>query len=91
MHTEGILEVIAEIAIASTGFAGIVGALAGDPITASLFFARASQFLNTLGIGLRQSAGGFLIGLYLLLLASGLNFAYLMYVLVSADQGRASD
>ena len=164
MDTESTLLVIAEIAIAFTGFAGIIGALAGRrlkpddpsvwlpfwvmiefglgtlfaallpmlphylgaadrvtwavssgavavylvchlvimtprfiraqlesvpalsyPILASLVFALVSQLLNALGIGLRQNAGGFLIGLYLLLLTSGLNFAYLMYVLVRDD------
>ena len=168
MDTENTLLVIAEIAIAFTGFAGIVGALAGErlkpnhpslwlpfwamvefgpgtlfaallpmlpyylgaadrvtwavssgavavflvchllfmtprfyraqlgeafvrvlpleiPISASIVFALISQLLNAFGIGLRQNAGGFLIGLYLLLLCSGLNFAYLIYVLVRGD------
>ena len=55
------------------------------PISASIVFALISQLLNAFGIGLRQNAGGFLIGLYLLLLCSGLNFAYLIYVLVRGD------
>ena len=169
MDPQGTLEVVAEISIAVTGFAGIVGALAGEklkpdhpsvwlpfwamiefglvtlfaallpllphylgatdrviwvvssgsvavflvchllvvfphfmraeregsrvrvlaldvPITASLFFVLVSQLLNAFGFGLQQSAGGFLIGLFLLLVVSGLNFAYLMYVLVRSDQ-----
>src|SRR5262249_34547315 len=45
------------------------------------FFLLASQVLNTLGIGLPQSAGGFLAGLYLMLLISALNFVFLLYVL----------
>ena len=171
MEAEGTLQVIAEISIAFTGFAGIVGALAGaklrpahlhvwlpfwlmiegglgtlfaalfpmlpyhlglpDPhvwsassgfvvilivchiafmsprfIRASqnpswvrlpafqigqigarsaLVIALVSQLLNALGVGLPQSAGGFLIGLYCLLLVSGLNFTYLMFVLVRPE------
>ena len=168
MDAEGTLEVIAEISIAFTGFAGIVGALAGarlrpaqlqvwlsfwfmiesglgtlfaalfpmlpyhlglpDPhvwsassgfvvilivchiafmsprfIRASrdpsnvrvpalqigarsaLVIALVSQLLNALGVGLPQSAGGFLIGLYCLLLLSGLNFAGLMFVLLRPE------
>jgi hypothetical protein len=45
-----------------------------------------SQVLNTLGIGLSRNAGGFLIGLYLILLIAGLNFAFFLYVL--ARSGR---
>jgi hypothetical protein len=45
------------------------------------FFLLVSQVLNTLAIGLSQSAGGFLVGLYLLLLISALNFVFLLYVL----------
>ncbi len=40
-----------------------------------------SQVLNTLGIGLPQSVAGFLVGLYLMLLISALNFMFLLYVL----------
>jgi hypothetical protein len=40
-----------------------------------------SQTLNALGVGLGQSAGGFLIGLYFLLLIAALNFVQLLYVL----------
>lgn len=170
MDAESILETIAEIGVALAGFAGIVGALAGeklqrsDPelwlpfwvmisgglsiVFAALFpflpyhlgapdhvswaassafvtvltacnlafftprFARArrdgflagtlafdvllylisffllvSQVLNTLGIGLPQSAGGFLIGLYLMLLISALNFVFLLYVLGRPRRG----
>ena len=45
------------------------------------FFLLVSQVLNTLGVGLPQSAGAFLAGLYLLLLISALNFVFLLYVL----------
>ena len=44
-----------------------------------------SQLLNTVGIGLPQSAGGFLVGLYLLLLGAALNFVYLIYVLLRPE------
>lgn len=40
-----------------------------------------SQLLNTLGVGFDRSAGGFLIGLYFLLLIAVLNFVQLLYVL----------
>ncbi len=40
-----------------------------------------SQLLNALGVGLGRSAGGFLIGLYFLLLIAVLNFVQLLYVL----------
>jgi hypothetical protein len=39
-----------------------------------------SQVLNTLGVGLPRSAGGFIVGLYLMLLISALNFVFLLYV-----------
>ena len=55
------------------------------PLRAAVFLALVSQVLNTFGIGLPQSVGGFLIGLYLLVLVMALNFAYLMYVLVRDD------
>jgi hypothetical protein len=45
------------------------------------FILLVSQALNTLGVGLPQSAGGFLAGLYLMLLISALNFVYLLYML----------
>ncbi len=51
----------------------------------ALVIALVSQLLNALGVGLPQSAGGFLIGLYCLLLVSGLNFAYLMFVLLRPE------
>ena len=168
MDAEGTLEVIAEISIAFTGFAGIVGALAGarlrptqlhvwlpfwlmiesglgtlfaalfpmlphhlglpdrhlwsassglivilivchgafmsprfiraqrDPssvrlpvlqiaVRVALVVALVSQLLNAFGVGLPQSAGGFLIGLYFLLLVSGLNFVYLVVVLLRSE------
>jgi hypothetical protein len=46
----------------------------------------ATQALNALGIGFAQSVGGFLIGLYLILAVSALNFAFLLFVL-----GRTSE
>ena len=46
-----------------------------------------SQALNTLGVGLPQSAAGFLVGLYLMLLISALNFVYLLYVLAYPRHG----
>jgi hypothetical protein len=170
MYAESILEVIATIGVSLAGFAGIVGALAGerlrpaDPglwlpfwvmisgglslVFAALFpflayylgardhilwaassafvtvltvpilaffsprFRRArrsgflagtlvfdvflhlisyllliSQVLNALGAALSQSVGGFLVGLYLMLLISTLNFVFLLYVLGYPRQG----
>jgi hypothetical protein len=51
------------------------------------FILLVSQALNALGVGLLQSAGGFLTGLYLMLLISALNFVYLLYVLAHARRG----
>lgn len=45
------------------------------------FFLIVSQVLNMLGVGLPQSTGGVLVGLYLMLLISALNFVFLLYVL----------
>ncbi len=45
------------------------------------FMLLVSQVLNMLGIGLPRSAGGFILGLYLMLLTSALNFVFLLYVL----------
>ena len=170
MDAESTLETIAEVAISITGFAGIVGALAGEklrpthpevwlpfwvmissglgilfaalfpflpyhlgapdhvswaassafvtvltvsnlaffmppiwraqrdgvlarmlafdvPLNLSSFLVLVSQVLNTLGVGLPQSAGGFLVGLYLLLLITGLNFVFLLYVLGGPRRG----
>jgi hypothetical protein len=42
-----------------------------------------SQVLNMLGVGLSQTVGGLLIGLYLMLLISALNFVFLLYLLAS--------
>lgn len=164
MDTQSVLETIAEVAVTITGFAGIVGAVAGDklhpthpevwlpfwamissglcilfaallpllssqlgapdpvtwaassllvvtltvgnlvffmprirraqressfprlraisvPLDLSSVAIVVSQGLNALGVGLEQSAGGFLIGLYALLFTSGLNFVFLLYVL----------
>ena len=173
MEAEGTLEVVAEIAIAITGFAGIVGALAGGrlrpdhphiwlpfwaliegglgvlfaalfpmlphyfgladrpvwavssgfvvvlivchivfmsprflrairhrswvrlhaleiPLQFAFLIALLSQLLNALGVGLQQSVGGFLLGLYCLLLGTTLNFAYLIYVLVRPEDESAA-
>jgi hypothetical protein len=51
------------------------------PMNLSAFLILVSQVLNTLGVGLPRSAGGFLIGLYLLVLIAALNFVFLLYVL----------
>lgn len=51
------------------------------------FFLLVSQVLNALGVGLAQSAGGFVSGLYLMLLISALNFVFLLYVLVGPRRG----
>lgn len=40
-----------------------------------------SQILNLMGVGLERTHGGYLLGLYLLLTASGLNFASLLVAL----------
>lgn len=56
------------------------------PLDLSALLVLGTQVLNTLGIGLAQSAGGFLVGLYLLLLIAGLNFVFLLLVL-----GRTGD
>ena len=53
----------------------------------SSFLLLVSQALNAVGIGLSQSAGGFLIGLYLMLLISALNFVFLLYVVGGPSQG----
>ncbi len=57
------------------------------PARLALVIAFVSQLLNAIGIGLPQSAGGFLIGLYSLLLLSGLFFVHLMFVLVRPEDG----
>ena len=57
------------------------------PLDLSSLLVLVTQVLNTLGIGLSQSAGGFFVGLYLLLLISGLNFVFLLYVLGSTRDG----
>ncbi len=51
------------------------------------FFLLVSQVLNLLGIGLSRSAGGFLLGLYLMLLVSALNFVFLLYVVANPHNG----
>jgi hypothetical protein len=66
----------------------IAGTLAFDFLLYLLsFILLVSQLLNTLGVGLPQSAGGFLAGLYLMLLISALNFVYLLYVLAYPRRG----
>lgn len=56
------------------------------PIDSACVLVLVTQALNVLGVGFAQSVGGFLVGLYLLLVVSTLNFAFLLYVL-----GRAPD
>lgn len=51
------------------------------PLDVSALLIVLSQVLNALHVGLPRSAGGFLVGLYLLLVISGLNFVFLLYVL----------
>jgi hypothetical protein len=58
------------------------------PVDVANVLVIATQALNTVGLGFEQSAGGFLIGLYLLLFVSVLNFAFLLYVLL--ETGEAS-
>ncbi len=48
----------------------------------SLILAAVSQALNALGVPFTTSIGGFLLGLYLLLIVSGLNFALLAYLIL---------
>jgi hypothetical protein len=55
------------------------------PLQFAFLIALLSQLLNALGVGLQQSVGGFLLGLYCLLLVATLNFAYLIYVLVRPE------
>lgn len=57
------------------------GSLAFDILLYSIsFILLLSQVLNTLGIGFPRSAGGFIVGLYLMLLISALNFVFLLHV-----------
>jgi hypothetical protein len=66
----------------------LAGTVAFDVLLYVLSFALlVSQVLNALGVGLARSAGGFLIGLYLMLLISALNFVFLMYVLGRPRRG----
>jgi hypothetical protein len=51
------------------------------PIQLSAILLLVSQVLNALGIGFSQNVGGFLIGLYLLVVISSLNFVFLLYIL----------
>lgn len=59
------------------------------PVDSASLLILVTQALNVLGIGLAQSVGGFLIGLYLLLVVSALNFAFLLFVLGRAPDGPA--
>jgi hypothetical protein len=56
------------------------------PVDSASYLVLATQALNALGIGFAQSVGGFLIGLYLLLVISALNFAFLLFVLGRAPR-----
>lgn len=49
----------------------------------------ATQVLNVFGVGLERSHGGFLLGLFFLLAASGFNFISLLVALRSSNSGRA--
>jgi hypothetical protein len=51
------------------------------PVDSASMLVLVTQALNAFGVGFEQSVSGFLIGLYLLLLVSTLNFAFLLYVL----------
>lgn len=51
------------------------------PLRISTLLLLISQAVNTVGLGLDQSTGGFLIGLYLALLMAGLDFVFLLFVL----------
>lgn len=57
------------------------------PVDLTSFLVLATQALNALGIGFTRSIGGYLVGLYLLLIVSALNFAFLLYVLGRAPEG----
>ena len=48
-----------------------------------------TQVLNLLGVGLERSLGGFLLGLFLLLAASGFNFITLLVALWASESGQA--
>jgi hypothetical protein len=51
-----------------------------------LLLAFVSQALNAFGLGASTHVGGFLVGLYFLLLVSGLNFALLAYLILLPDK-----
>jgi hypothetical protein len=61
------------------------------PLDFASFLVLATQALNAFGVGFAQSVGGLLIGLYLLLLMSALNFAFLLYVLGRAPEDPRGD
>ena len=50
----------------------------------------ATQLINSLGVGLERSSGGYLLGLFLLLAASGLNFIALLVTLRSSPPDEAA-
>ena len=51
------------------------------PLDGACFAVIGTQLLNAFGIGFGQTGAGFLLGLYLLLFVSSLNFAFLLYVI----------
>jgi hypothetical protein len=57
------------------------------PVDSASFLILGTQALNALGFGFVQSTGGFLVGLYLLLAVSALNFAFLLFVLGRTSEG----
>ena len=45
-----------------------------------------TQWMNALGAGFAAPEGGMLLGLYLLLMVSGFNFALLVYLILGAGR-----
>ena len=58
---------------------------------ASLLIAGLSQTLNALGFAWGSAMGGFLVGLYFLLVVSGLNFALLAYLILLPEPDAPDD
>jgi len=57
----------------------------------ALYFAcLVTQVFNALGVGLGRSHGGYLLGLFLLLAASGFNFISMLVALRSSQSGQAA-
>lgn len=56
-----------------------------------LLLAFVSQTLNAFDVGFDTGIGGFLVGLYLLLMVSGLNFALLAYLLLLPEMESPND